>query len=206
MFTEASRPSETLSLALVQRSNVLRMTVKLAYYPLYKCYITMPFMFAYVKLILRILDLLWGPYTLGCLANFYNKKVAKYFSSFWNPGTSRGGRISPRLNQGQLLGSSSNLFNSRAPRVHLWLQRGSRQFFWPPIAKPYWVYIEDHRGITSGHALRRKRNSSSILGSSYAKGYVLFLKVNFGLTKEKQCLDTGLMTHSTHCSTIESWQ
>ena len=64
-------------------------------------------MFAYVKLILRILDLLWGPYTLGCLANFYNKKVAKYFSSFWNPGTSRGGRISPRLNQGQLLGSSS---------------------------------------------------------------------------------------------------
>ena len=78
--------------------------------------------------------------------------------------------------------------------------------FWPLITKAYWEYIEDHRRIPSGHALRHGRNSSSILGSSYAKGYVSFLKVNFGLTKENQCLTTGLMTHSTRCSTIESWQ
>ena len=33
------------------------------------------------------LDGHWGPYTVDCFANFYNHKLAKLFSRFWNPGT-----------------------------------------------------------------------------------------------------------------------
>ena len=31
------------------------------------------------------LDKLWGPHSLDCFANYYNKKVPRYFSRFWNP-------------------------------------------------------------------------------------------------------------------------
>ena len=35
----------------------------------------------------RQLDELWGPFTVDCFAICYNRKVPKYFSRFWNPGT-----------------------------------------------------------------------------------------------------------------------
>ena len=31
---------------------------------------------------------LWGPHTVDCFANYYNKKVEKFFSRFWNPNSS----------------------------------------------------------------------------------------------------------------------
>jgi hypothetical protein len=34
------------------------------------------------------LDELWGPHTVDCFANYYNHKLEKFFSRFWNPGTS----------------------------------------------------------------------------------------------------------------------
>jgi hypothetical protein len=33
------------------------------------------------------LDAQFGPYTLDCFANSKNAKVSRYFSRFWNPGT-----------------------------------------------------------------------------------------------------------------------
>ena len=32
---------------------------------------------------------IWGPHTVDCFANFYNKKVNKFYSRFWNPECSR---------------------------------------------------------------------------------------------------------------------
>jgi hypothetical protein len=34
------------------------------------------------------IERLWGIHTVDCFANYYNKKVSKYFSRFWNPGSS----------------------------------------------------------------------------------------------------------------------
>ena len=34
------------------------------------------------------IDNLWGPHTVDCFANYYNKKVEKFFSRFWNPNSS----------------------------------------------------------------------------------------------------------------------
>lgn len=34
------------------------------------------------------LDGLWGPHSVDCFANYYNHKLPKYFSRFWNPNTS----------------------------------------------------------------------------------------------------------------------
>ena len=33
----------------------------------------------------ELLDYTWGPHTVDCFANFYNKKVNKFYSRFWNP-------------------------------------------------------------------------------------------------------------------------
>ena len=34
------------------------------------------------------LFLRWGPHSVDCFANYYNNKLPKYFSRFWNPNTS----------------------------------------------------------------------------------------------------------------------
>ena len=34
------------------------------------------------------LETSWGPHTVDCFVNYYNKKVSKFFSRFWNPGCS----------------------------------------------------------------------------------------------------------------------
>ena len=33
------------------------------------------------------LDGVWAPYSVDCMATFYNAKVGKFFSRFWNPGS-----------------------------------------------------------------------------------------------------------------------
>ena len=34
------------------------------------------------------IEKLWGPHTVGCFANYYNKKVKNFFSQFWNRNSS----------------------------------------------------------------------------------------------------------------------
>ena len=34
-----------------------------------------------------LLEQYWGPHTIDCFANFYNTKIERFFSRFWNPGT-----------------------------------------------------------------------------------------------------------------------
>ncbi|XP_022780144.1 uncharacterized protein LOC111321503 [Stylophora pistillata] len=36
----------------------------------------------------EFLDYTWGRHTVDCFANFYNKKIKKFYSRFWNPGCS----------------------------------------------------------------------------------------------------------------------
>ena len=37
----------------------------------------------------QTLEDLYGPHSVDCLANYYSKKLERYFSRFWNPGTAR---------------------------------------------------------------------------------------------------------------------
>ena len=34
-----------------------------------------------------LIDRLWGPHTVDCFATYYNKKINRFFSRYWNPGT-----------------------------------------------------------------------------------------------------------------------
>lgn len=34
-----------------------------------------------------LLEQYWGPHTIDCFANFYNTKIERFFSRFWNAGT-----------------------------------------------------------------------------------------------------------------------
>ena len=33
------------------------------------------------------LDNTWGPHTVDCMATYYNTKISRFFSRFWNPGS-----------------------------------------------------------------------------------------------------------------------
>ena len=33
----------------------------------------------------ELLEELWGPHSLDCFANYYNAKLPKFYSRFWNP-------------------------------------------------------------------------------------------------------------------------
>ena len=37
--------------------------------------------------VFKDLDSLWGPHTVDCFATYYNRKIVRYFSRFWNPDT-----------------------------------------------------------------------------------------------------------------------
>ena len=37
---------------------------------------------------MQSLERLWGIHSIDCFANYYNKKVDRFFSRFWNPGCS----------------------------------------------------------------------------------------------------------------------
>jgi len=48
----------------------------------------MPMIGKLLKNFVLFLDGLWGLHSVDCFANYYNHKLPKYFSRFWNPNSS----------------------------------------------------------------------------------------------------------------------
>lgn len=59
--------------------------------------------------------------------------------------------------------------------------------FWPLIERFYFDHIEDYYVANGSDALVHGRNTNSLLGSRYFKGYVAALRCNFtGVTSGKR--------------------
>ena len=56
------------------------------------------------------LDSTWGPHTLDCFASFYNAKIERFFSRFWNPGCLGVRRVFPAVDWRKLPFSSARKY------------------------------------------------------------------------------------------------
>lgn len=116
---------------------------------------------------------LWGPYTLDCFATSYNKKVHKFFSKFWNPGTSgvdaffqdwRGENclvVPPVVLLSKVLIFMFRCNVSGTLVAPYWPSAP----FWPLLVHKFWNFVIDYVYFEGASALRQGRNTRSLLGS-----------------------------------------
>ena len=133
------------------------------------------------------LDARWGPHSVDCFANYYNHKLPKFFSRFWNPNTSgvdfffqslRGEnclvvppvgivqRVLHYLKSQQAVGT---LVVPLWPSAH----------FWPLITLKDSSYLVAHSIYIGKEVLTHGRNPNSLLGSDLFTGNIIALRLKF---------------------------
>ena len=140
----------------------------------------------------RQLDELWGPFTVDCFATCYNRKVPKYFSRFWNPGTAgvdaffqdwqhENCLVVPPV----VLLSKVLIFMFRCnARGTLVVPYWPSAPFWPLLVHRFWNFVVDYSFFEGRLALRHGRNANSLLGSACWDGLVLAVKILFSRSTE----------------------
>ena len=129
----------------------------------------------------------WGPYSVDCFANYYNHKLPRFFSRFWNPNTAgvdffiqplRGENcwvvppvsIVPRvLHYMKSQNAVGTVFLSFWPSAH----------YWPLLTNKHLKYISGYSMHIGNQSLAHGRNLNSLLGSKRFKGYVIALRMEF---------------------------
>ena len=120
------------------------------------------------------LDELWGPFTVDCFATCYNRKVPKYFSRFWNPGTAG---VHAFLQDWQhenclvvpliMLLSKVLIFMFRCnAKGTLVLPYWPSAPFWPLLVHRFWTFFVDYSYFEGRLALHHSCNANSLLGSA----------------------------------------
>lgn len=133
------------------------------------------------------LDERWGPHTVDCFANYYNHKLPKFFSRFWNPNTAGVDFFF------QPLGGENCLVVPPVGIVPRVLHYMKCQYavgtlvvpFWP--SAHYWSLIMHRYGDSLvAHVIRagrevliHGRNHNSLLGSHQFTGYIIALRMEF---------------------------
>ena len=132
----------------------------------------------------KVINKLWGPHTLDCFANFYNKKINKYFSRFWNPGTSGVDFFVQKI-QGEnclvvppvcsVIRALHYLFVCKASAtviVPFW----PSAIFWPVISRTYLSFIKGYRLFNGRTSLKQGKNKNSLFGSDRFFGDILAIR------------------------------
>jgi hypothetical protein len=95
------------------------------------------------------LESMWGPHTVDCFANYYNTKVSKCFSRFWNPGCSGVDFFVHNL-EGEnclivppvdLISRSLHYLYARKATATLVVPFWPSSAFWPVISRKYSRFI-----------------------------------------------------------------
>ena len=133
------------------------------------------------------LEQLWGPHTVDCFANYYTAKLPRFFSRFWNPGTS-GIDFFP-----QELSSENCLVVPPVALVacvihYLSLQKAMATVvvplwpsssFWPLLTSKHRSFIKGCFMLNASQALTLGGNLSSFLGSPRFTGEIVALRFEF---------------------------
>ena len=128
-----------------------------------------------------------GKHTVDCFANFYNKKICKYFSRFWNPGSSGVDFFVQKLIGENCLDvplvdlivrALHYLYVCKATATIIVPFWPSYQF-WPLIARKYVDFIVGYRFINGKSALEHGKNTNSLLGSDSFFGDILAVRFQF---------------------------
>ena len=129
--------------------------------------------------------LLWGPLSVDCFACYYNAKLSRYFSRFWNPGTSGVDAFAQDWSKENCLLVPPIVL---IPSVlnHLYLCKGRGVFvcpwwpsstFWPLLWSYYKLWIKGMFIREGSTVLQRGRNKNSIFGSDF-HGTVCIVRID----------------------------
>ena len=132
------------------------------------------------------LDSTCGPHTLDCFASFYNAKIERLFSRFWNPGclgvdaffqqwTGENCLLVPAVNIVTKVLSymcSQNCVGTLA--VPAWPSAA----FWPVLWQKYQNKILAYKYYKGNEACTHGRNSKSIIGSPDWNRYIIAVRLS----------------------------
>ena len=133
------------------------------------------------------IDAQFGPHTLDCFANSKNAKVSRYFSRFWNPGTTGVDAFYQDWSN-EIAWVVPPI--SIVPRV-LWFMFENKckgtlvtpywqsAAYWPLLVKQFVAFVRTTIIIKGNVALRQGSNSKSLLGSPDWQGNVLVCSLDF---------------------------
>jgi hypothetical protein len=133
------------------------------------------------------LDQLWGPHTVDCLATYYNAKLPRFYSRFWNPGVEGVDFFAQNLEKENCLVVPPVCIISKV--LHYLYVQGAigtlvtpfwpSAVFWPLIEHKYKRFIGDYLIVDGKTALRLARNTNSLLGSERFNGQVIAFRCDF---------------------------
>ena len=129
----------------------------------------------------------WGPHSVDCFANYYNHKLPKFFSRFWNPNTTGVDFFFQPLRGENCLVVPPVSF---VPRVlhYMKCQHAVGTFvvpfrpsahYWPLIMHKYNNYLVDYSIHVGKEVLSHGRNHNSLLGSDRFTGHIIVLRMEF---------------------------
>ena len=127
---------------------------------------------------------------IDCFACFYNAKLPRFFSRFWNPGAEAIDAFAQDWSgENVLLVPPVTLIQAALNHLYLCQGRGVLVFPWWP-SSPFWpllwtrfrAYIKRIVTIPGNIALRHGRNTNSLLGSPDFHGNVAAVSLNVNMT------------------------
>jgi hypothetical protein len=133
------------------------------------------------------IDSLWGPHTVDCFASFYNAKLKRFFSRFWNPGCqgvyaffqSWEGENCLIVPPVHLVPRVLSYMNTQSTIGTLIVPYWTSAVFWPLLWQRYLPNIRDCKIVKGNVHCIHGRNTKSMLGSSQWNGYLLLVRLSF---------------------------
>ena len=133
------------------------------------------------------LNELWGPYTVDCFASFYNKKLDRFFSRFWNPGcagvdafyqswTGENCLVVPPVS---IVSRVLQYMSSQQCCGTLIVPEWPSASFWPLLWQRYAPHIVDYRYYAGNKCCIHGRNTNSIIGSEHWESRILAIRLSF---------------------------
>ena len=134
----------------------------------------------------RLLDNRWGPHIVDCFATFYNYKVPRFFSRFWNPGSS-GVDAFFQTWQGEncwvvppvvLLSKLLKFMSHSRAQGTLVLPYWPSAPFWTLLVRNFWEFVIDYQFFVGALSVRQGRNNNSLLGSPTWSGHIIVVRLD----------------------------
>ena len=130
---------------------------------------------------------LWGPYNIDCFACYYNTKLPRFFSRFWNPDTSGMDAFSQNWSgENCLLVPPVTLIPSVLKHIYWCKGKGTLIFpwwpssvFWPLLWSCYKPWVAGCVSFEGSSTLEQGRNTNSLLGSREFNGLVCAVYMDF---------------------------
>ena len=151
------------------------------------------------------LDNLWGPHTVDCFANYYNRKLTRYFSRYWNPETSGvdffvqalGDENCLAVPPVSIIARSLHYFKHQQAKVTLVIPHWPSANYWPLVTCIYKTFVVGYKIFDGQKVLKHGRNTKSLLGSKRFIGDVIAVRFIFTDTSDKAPKASEVLTHGT---------